>query len=122
MAACEELGVIPGKDYARVKAGDSVLNRDGNIVRSDQVHNLDITLAACCHFTCCMCGGSRELRFPAHLYFPSLLQPLTYDRPLLTQTPADQTLAKYMQVRPTPQWGNLGRQEQVQTLAEHVQV
>jgi hypothetical protein len=45
VAACEELGVIPGKDYARVKAGESVLNRDGNIVRSDQVYILDITLA-----------------------------------------------------------------------------
>ena len=43
VAACEELGVVPGKDYARVKAGESVLSRDGNIVRSDQVRGLHVT-------------------------------------------------------------------------------
>ncbi|CAL8471292.1 g10834 [Coccomyxa elongata] len=37
VAACEEHGVIPGKDYARVKAGESVISRTGAIVRPEQV-------------------------------------------------------------------------------------
>ncbi len=37
VAACEELGVRPGRDYSRVKAGESVLSRSGEIIRPEQV-------------------------------------------------------------------------------------
>lgn len=66
MAACEKHGVIPGKDYARVKAGESVISRTGAIVRPEQV---------------CACSPHRSLCSNERL--PSVMLGKIVDSPMM---------------------------------------